>query len=501
MELLVDMLKTALPLFVSFAVTAVFTPLVIWIATRRGWVASPREDRWHQRPTALMGGIGIFAGTLASWAVFIRDPALLAVVVPAAAIFVLGVLDDRLNLKPHVKLVAQLAAGISALLMGLQFDAIPQWIAVGLALFWLTGITNGINLLDNMDGLAAGVGGISALAMAVYGVANGDGTTVPTAFGLAGACFGFLVFNFHPARIFMGDCGSLFIGFALAALAINGTHRTAPNLVLALLVPVATLAIPIFDTALVSAARTFHGRPISRGGRDHLSHRLVSLGLSERRTVLVLYALTAIFGSLSIATTTLPLLVVLVLSVLLFLALAILGLFLGHIKVYPKSEDLPPHARLLSQNPSYKRQLAQVFCDMILIPMAFLGAHLLRFEAVLTLEIRDTIFQVLPVVLGLKLIGMLACRAYRGLWRYAEPVDAVTAMLGSTAGSLLSALAIGLWTQFHGISRAALIIDWLVFTCLAVGVRMSYVVLRELFGMVPPTEGARVLLLGAGPEC
>src|SRR5437588_469903 len=123
--------------------------------------------------------------------------------------------------------------------------------------------------------------------------------------------------RWRPARIFMGDCGSMFIGFTLAALAVQGAHRSAPNLLVSLLVPVALLAIPIFDTALVTVTRTLHGRPISQGGRDHTSHRMVALGLSERKTALVLYALTALFGGLALLAARVPALVVLLLAVLL----------------------------------------------------------------------------------------------------------------------------------------------------------------------------------------
>ncbi len=501
METLQAILTKALPFLVSFGVTAVVTPLVIRLAERLGWVARPREDRWHQKPTALMGGIAIYGGTLAGWLCMGNAQAMLPVLIPASAIFLLGVLDDRVNLRPHVKLIGQLVAGTAAILMGLRFEALPEVITLGLTLFWLTGITNGVNLLDNMDGLAAGVAGISAIAMAIYSAATGDAATAPGALALAGACGGFLIYNFNPARIFMGDCGSLFIGFSLAAIAIQGTHRTAPNLILALLVPVTTLAIPIFDTALVSATRTLHGRPISQGGRDHSSHRLVSLGLSERATVIVLYLLTALFGCLSLAAAALPLLVVLVLSALLFLGLAILGLYLGILKIYTDEAQVPAHIRTIGGNLLYKKQLVQVAFDALLVPVSFLAAHLLRYEALLSPSVRNTLVMVVPVVLVAKLVGMLACRSYRGVWRYAEPVDAVTAVLGSTAGSLLAAAVLGLWTGFAGISKAALIIDWLFYTALVVTGRMSYVVLREIFGMVPPEHGPRVLVLGAGHEC
>src|SRR5262249_26774038 len=158
---------------------------------------------------------------------------------------------------------------------------------------------------------------------------------------LTGACAAFLLFNFNPARIFMGDSGSMFLGFSLATLALQGIHRSAPNLVLSLLVPVAILAVPIFDTALVSVARTLNGRSISQGGRDHSSHRLFALGLSERGTVISLYVLTSLFGGLALLSTQVPLLVVLLLAALLFTLLIVLGMYLGILKVYTENTAIP----------------------------------------------------------------------------------------------------------------------------------------------------------------
>lgn len=507
-----------LPFLISFALTALCTPLVILLARRMGWVARPREDRWHSKPTALMGGIGIFAGTTAAWAVIAVTTegqkgggagAILPIALPAAAVFLLGAIDDRITLRPHVKLIGQVAAVAAMIVGGVKFEALPPWIGLPLTFLWVVGITNAINLLDNMDGLAAGVAAISAAAMAAYcigehGGLGGAAVTAQAAFALAGGCAAFLIFNFKPARIFMGDCGSMFIGFSMAALAVQGTYRSAPNLMLSLLVPVAVLAIPIFDTTLVAIARTLHGRKISQGGRDHSSHRLVALGLSERATVLVLYCLTALFGGLALASTQMRLLGVAAIGVLLLCGLAALGLYLGFLRVYTDEARVPTHVRVLGGILLHKKQYLQVMIDLVLIPVAFVGAHLLRFEGELPGPLTQAVLAAIPAVLAAKLIGLGLCRAYRGVWRYAGLTDALAAGLGSTAGSLLALAAIGLFGGFKagstGISRAALCIDWLLFTVLAIGARLGYVALRELFGLVPPKHGPRVIILGAGPE-
>ena len=485
---------------VSFLLTAIVTPLVIVAARRLGWVARPQADRWHSKPTALLGGVAIFAGAMAGWLVSGNWAFIEAVALPAAGMFLLGLIDDRVHLRPHLKFIGQLAVGAILVFGGVQFASLPPLVAAPITLFWVIGITNAVNLLDNMDGLAAGVCGIAALAMAGYSASIGDPQTLAPALSLAGACVAFLIFNTNPARIFMGDCGSMFLGFSMAALAVQGTNRAAPNLVVSLLVPVAVLAIPIFDTTLVSIARTLHGRSISQGGRDHSSHRLVSLGLSERSTVFVLYGLTALFGAVALAAAQLPLLVVGLLAVLLFTGLLVLGLYLGFLRVYKETRRVPAHVRLIGGTVLFKKQLLQVLLDSVLVPAALIGAHLLRFEGDLPSHAVRGILVALPFVLVVKLVSLALCRAYRGVWRYAGISDVLTAVSGSFAGTLLSVVVLVLTTGPSGFSRTALIIDWLLFTVFVVAARTGYVVLQHLFGSLTPSDGARVVILGAGVE-
>lgn len=485
---------------ISFLVTALLTPAVIAGAHRLGWVARPREDRWHQRPTALMGGIAIYLGTLAAWSLLGKGGLHSPLLIPATGIFLLGVVDDRVHLRPYIKLIGQVAAAAFLVLNGPVIRSLPPYLALPVTIFWIVGITNAVNLLDNMDGLAAGVSAISALAMGAFCLGRGDLSTAQMACALAGGATGFLIYNFNPARIFMGDCGSMFLGFSLAGLALDGTQRSAPNLVLALLIPVAVLAIPIFDTTLVSISRILNGRSVSQGGRDHSSHRLVALGLSERGAVLVFYALTALFGGLALAANRLSLIAVCLVAVLLAIGLLVLGLYLGVLKVYKEISEIPSHARVIGGTIRYKKQLLQVCLDLVLVIVSFTGAHLLRFEGEIPTEIRITFVACLPLLLVAKLLGLAVARAYRGVWRYAGMIDALTAITGSTFGSLLAAVVLGILTGFHGVSKAALITDWLLFTVLAVTVRMWYLALRELFGSLPARNAPKVLILGAGEE-
>lgn len=489
-----------LPFFASFLAAAVFTPAVIYFSRKLGFVAKPREDRWHTKPTALLGGIAIFASTALVWAFLPDRSAILPFAGPAAFIFILGVVDDRLTLRPHVKLIGQLTAAGIAILSGVRFGILHPVLAIPLTLFWLVAITNAVNLLDNMDGLASGVSAISALILAGYLAMKENYALAPVAVALAGACLGFLIYNFNPAKIFMGDCGSMFIGFTLAALAVDGVHRSAPNLMLSLLMPVVVLAIPIFDTTLVSVARTLHGRSISQGGRDHSSHRLFALGLSERGTMLVMCLMTALFGALALLSTQVHLLVVALLAALLFSGLLILGMYLGVLRVYSEPASVPENIRRLGGEVLFKKQMLQVAIDVVFICCAFVGANVLRFDGSVPGLISAKMAAALPFAIIAKLTGLAVCRAYRGVWRYAGISDAVTAAAGSTVGSILLAVGLGIATHYRDLSRSSLIIDWLLFTLLAIGGRTWYMFLRHIFAMLPARSDERVVILGAAPE-
>jgi UDP-GlcNAc:undecaprenyl-phosphate GlcNAc-1-phosphate transferase len=267
-------------------------------------VAHPRADRWHRRATATVGGIGVFVAFWAGMAVFQPEvsrpyPMLFA----ASLLFAAGLLDDVVQLRPLTKLLAQLAAAGIVVTVGARLQL--PWTAwpllnAAITVVWLVGITNAFNLLDNMDGLAGGIAAIGAVFLTVTFVLNGQTPQGELAMILCGAVAGFLVFNVNPASIFMGDCGSMFLGFALAGMALLSQYGRSRNLGAVVIAPVIILMVPILDTCLVTITRKVAGRPVSVGGRDHSSHRLVALGNSERRAVVILWSIAAVAGTLAL---------------------------------------------------------------------------------------------------------------------------------------------------------------------------------------------------------
>jgi UDP-GlcNAc:undecaprenyl-phosphate GlcNAc-1-phosphate transferase len=309
------------------------TPVVGALARRTGVVAKPKVDRWHTKPTAMLGGVAIViavTGALVALVPLTREGRV--VIAASVGLFLVGLADDFFHIRPYQKLIGQLL-GASVVV---SFGLVLPWTSYStvnllITLFWLVGITNAVNMLDNMDGLAAGVSAIAATFLGLNFIANQQWPEAVMLAAFAGALIGFLVYNHYPASIFMGDCGSMFVGFFLASSAlVSGTG----GVVAVLAVPVLVLMVPIFDTTLVTLMRKLAGRAASQGGRDHTSHRLVALGLSERRAVWMLYTFAVLSGSLAMLARHAALNVSLFAIASFTIVLTLLGVYLARVRVY-----------------------------------------------------------------------------------------------------------------------------------------------------------------------
>ncbi len=304
-------MSLALPFLAALASTVILVPLVGRIARTYGFYARPTYDRWNRRPVPNVGGIAMAVPLLFVLGISELLKPLEPIVAGATAMFVLGLIDDLRPFRPGTKLIGQMA--VAALMLWLLPPVRITGIGlvdVALEFVWIVGITNAVNLLDNIDGLAAGVAGIAGAAFLSVLVLDGSVASMPLAAGMAafvGVTAGFLFYNFHPASIFMGDGGSHLLGAFLAGAtlaAIRCGHAADVGAMVAA-IPFVLLLIPIFDTAFVTLARRIAGRSAFLGGRDHTSHRLVALGIGERRAVVVLYALTALGGAVAFGLLTL----------------------------------------------------------------------------------------------------------------------------------------------------------------------------------------------------
>ena len=298
------------PAVVPFLAALVATTISVlparWLAFRLGAVAQPGERRIHSEPTARLGGLAMYLGFGLSAALFSTNPATLGLLLSAAVITTLMVFDDLGGVRPIIKLVFQVAASLLAIVVfgiSIKFIGLPGHlvilsvaVSIPLTLLWFVGLQNTINLIDGVDGLAAGVVAIVAATLLLAAINRGETDIVILAGALIGACIGFLFFNWHPARVFMGDSGSNFLGFTLAALSVLSVSKGA--IVLALVVP---LAIPMVDTAWAIIRRRLRGTSIATPDTEHLHHRLLDFGLSPRETAVVFYFGTAICAAVGLA--------------------------------------------------------------------------------------------------------------------------------------------------------------------------------------------------------
>jgi UDP-GlcNAc:undecaprenyl-phosphate GlcNAc-1-phosphate transferase len=490
----------ALPGVLALAVSVVVTAGVRRVATLVGVVAVPKADRWHRERIPLLGGVAL--AVTVGFAVLVspvRDRSIAILLGGAFTLFVVGLVDDLRPLKPQTKLLAQIlvATTLAALGLQLRLTGVP-FLDVLVTLVWIVGITNAMNLLDNMDGLAGGIAAIAVSFRLVFFLMDGNVEGATFAAIVLGALVGFLLFNFNPASIFMGDAGSLFVGTLVSGLSLVGGWPYSRGVASVLLFPVLILLVPIFDTTFVTLARTLAGRPISQGGRDHTSHRLVALGLSERQAVLLLWVVAALSGAVAFLSYRYGLSYTVVLVVFLLFGLSLFGIYLGRLQVYPAGEvRLAEGATFVSviADFSYKRQVGTVISDVGLIVLAFYSAWLLRYEG--EFSAADPRFiQSMPVVIAWQVFAFGIYRTYQGIWRYTSISDLIHLVKAATLGTMGSALTVVAVYGAEGWSRSVFVLDWLLLLVFVSASRISF---RAIGEMLQPRAGdQRVLIYGAG---
>jgi UDP-GlcNAc:undecaprenyl-phosphate/decaprenyl-phosphate GlcNAc-1-phosphate transferase len=494
---------SSLAALAAFPVTACVLPLLLRSPLAVRLRAAPEASRWRTHATPLVGGIAIYAGISAGiWlAVAVGElngsEQLLGLFAGATLLFVAGLVDDLWSLSARWKLAAQIAGAVIVLSTGTTVQMIhAQWIAIPLGLFWIVGMTNAFNLLDNMDGLAASLAVIAAIFFAAAATWYQPSRLVLVmSVALAFALLAFLPFNLRPGRralAWMGDSGSLLIGFMLASLGLASSYTVASSTLATLLLPVIVLAVPILDTTLVTIVRLLDGRPVTQGGRDHSSHRLVALGVSETSAVILLAAVSAALGATSLAYEAFGNGRVAAIGVLItFVLIVQFGSFLADVD----RGDLARRRPLVV----YTRRMVEVLIDGALIAASFLAAYLLRFDGIGTINQRQYFLIALPMLLFCRYVVFVPLGLYAGVGRYAGSRDALRAAMAVCIGSVLAVGLLVLTQQPAGdFSRDVFVIDAFICTAAIIGARFAERAIGRAFELAHHREARKVLIVGAG---
>jgi UDP-GlcNAc:undecaprenyl-phosphate/decaprenyl-phosphate GlcNAc-1-phosphate transferase len=490
-------------LVVAFVSGLIFVPLARWLSIKLGRISVPGPDRWSQRPTPRLGGIGIFLAFSAGLAVSeITIASIMPLVIAGGFIFLLGLYDDFRDLSPPSKLIGQIIAAAIVIFVGYRIEFFPfDVLNILLTFVWLVGMTNAINLIDNMDGLAAGISLIVALFLAYFFFrAPEQAGFLQLDLALAGSLAAFLIFNFPPAKVFMGDSGSMFLGFSLATLAVI-RRASASNVLAVLGIPALLFLLPILDTALVTITRLLRGQSPTHGGRDHTSHRLIAFGLTERQTLLVLYSVVIVSGIASAAVENVAYDFSLVFVPVLILALSVLTAYLGKLQVVKSRQDTQPGYAIakIVMNMAYRQRLFEIVLDFFIICIAFYLAIWAQFDLHMTNQQLDFYVQALPIALVGSYLAFFLFGVYRGVWDYFGIGD-LAGYFKAVVGAVCL-VGIGVQVIFTGILQIFTILLFGVFLLFGLSVtRSSFRVLDRIYSSRPRTSDERVVLYGAGVE-
>jgi len=482
----------------GFAIAAGTIPLARRIGLRFGICAVRSGDSQAGDLVPVFGGAAIVAGIVGALAMFGVLPGWVALC--AVPMWMIGVIDDARELRPREKLAAQVVVA-TAVVMAIPRIALSPWPALdfALAVVWLTVTSNAFNLVDGLDGLAAGTGIVAAAALALTGIVLHDAALATVGLAVAGALAGFLVFNLYPASIFMGDAGALAVGMLLGVMSLHGGLLAHNSRLTKYVYPVLIMLMPLLDTGIVSVTRLATGNSISRHGLDHSHNRLRSLGLSERAVAAVAWSIAAVGAAWAVAASLVTHAYLLTMLPFTMVAAATIALFMMDLTfdtnppglAYGYGQGL---ARFILSF-GYKRRIAEALVDVALISASYFGANLLRRNFVIDDGMINALLFSLPGVLLATYPAFVIAGIYRGIWRYTGLSDGIRFANGAVlAGIFIVPASTVLPIDLSGsilVLYVILIFNLLVLT------RSSFQTIRRAIGhLAAPTE--RVVVVGVG---
>lgn len=492
-----------------FALAAAYTLTAVATHFLPRWGLRSVPDPWHPEPVPVGGGIAVWiAVALGALLIALRGEmsgAVLGVFGGASVLFAAGLWDDARRLEPRAKLFIQVVTAAALIIAGVALFPLGQgreWLSVPLTILWFVGVCNAFNLIDNMDGMLPGVAAIAAVFVGLFAFATGRPEAGLLSWVVAGASAGFLRHNLPPARIFLGDSGSMFLGFLLAGLAIGDSWQGFTHLAFTILVPAMLLAVPIFNTTFVTVTRKLAGVPLARGKADHINYRLLAHGLSRGRALLAVYAASAAAGAFAVlATETAPLPYGVAVG-LFVVVLAYLGVFLyqGRVQEYYEQFEVERGPAGWAESPWYRwvvRFLA-VAGDVVLVFASLYMAFLLRFDGEIPGDQLVNLGTVLPYLIVLRVGIALAMGVYETQWRLGLARDALR-LVGAVAVGTVLFSALLFVMRPPSFPRAVIVIEGILSVIFFAFTRLG---VRALGEVASSERGARLgkRTILAGPQ-
>jgi UDP-GlcNAc:undecaprenyl-phosphate GlcNAc-1-phosphate transferase len=485
----------------AFAAAVATLPIAIVIGRKLGITAHPAVSLVGAQQTVEFGGAPIIGAILIALALLHQLP--LWITAGAGGLLIVGMIDDAIELRPYQKFICQIAICAWAVVFALPDNGLTLWWSAdcALALLWLLATTNAFNLIDGLDGLAAGIGIIAAVTIAATGIMHQAPQVWMPSLAIAGSLCAFMLFNFPPARIFMGDAGALPIGYLLGGLALAGGELATNSRLTKYVFPVLIMIVPLLDTGIVSVTRLATGTWISRHGSDHSHHRLLSLGLTDRAAVAVCCAVAAVGALCGFAANVLTHENVIVALPFLVLATAVLALFMMDLTFESNAPGLAYGyvqgvARFILRL-GYKQRIAEAAVDFALISGAFLAAQALRLDFNIDSLTIGMLLREVPYVALATYPAFVIAGVYRGIWRYTSLSDG----LRFANGAVLAGVFVTIAARFALISLSGSIVVLFVILLfnLLMMTRISFQAIRKGISQLA-TANERVLVVGAGEQ-
>jgi UDP-GlcNAc:undecaprenyl-phosphate/decaprenyl-phosphate GlcNAc-1-phosphate transferase len=480
---------TLFPLILSFIISLALMPAIRVLSLKTNRVVIPTTDRWHRLPTPTLGGVGIFIAFIATIAIALITNHIQVYLLHRWSLFVgillmfsIGLYDDIKKIKPPTKLAFQILAATIVIFFGDNTINFFRWPIANilLTIFWLVGITNAMNLLDNMDGLAGGIAFIASVFLSIFFINTGNNDLFLVSLALAGSSLGFLFFNFPPAKLFMGDSGSMVLGFSLASLAV-AQRSQASNIFAIMGVPILILLLPIVDTALVTITRILRGQSPTIGGTDHTSHRLIAFGLSERQALLVLYGIAIISGIAAVGLEAWDYDLSLIFIPLLLITLSLFAAYLARMKIVTTDKKNQSGFTRWITALTFKRRIFEVVFDLLLIGISYYLAFWTKFGLDMTTTSMELFLQSWPIALVISYGSFYLLGVYRGVWRYIGITDLMRYVGAAFISGILTWIAVNLIFPYQGFPREVFIL-YIIFLLIGLtGSRSSFLFLDRMY--------------------